>query len=145
MMAPKELNRVECMRLLDTGGVGRIAFATADGPMIYPVNFMVDGQSVVFRTAAHGTLGQHIGGTDVAFEVDQLNWSSRRGWSVVVKGRAELVEDPAEVNRLRELGREPQPWAQGLRRLYVRIPWAELSGREVGEEWLGSAQPASVR
>jgi hypothetical protein len=60
-----------------------------------------------------------------------------------VKGRAEIVEDPDEIDRLREVGHEPHPWAKGLRRTYVRIPWREITGRLVGEEWLGSASPAA--
>ena len=80
---------------------------------------------------------------DAAFEIDYIDWGTRRGWSVVVKGRTEVVEDPAEIDRLRELGHEPRPWAKGMRRTYIRIPWREITGRVVGEEWLGSSRPAA--
>jgi nitroimidazol reductase NimA-like FMN-containing flavoprotein (pyridoxamine 5'-phosphate oxidase superfamily) len=143
MTTPRELDHVECAELISDGGIGRIAFATPEGPEIYPVNFTVDSHAIHFRTTAYSRLGRIVDGKDVAFEVDHLNWSTRQGWSVVLKGRAEVIDDPDEVDRLRELGHEPQPWAQGMRRLYVRIAWKEITGREVGEEWLGSSRPAS--
>lgn len=138
---PRELDRVEAVRLLESSGIGRVAFCGGDGPEIYPVNYSVDAQAIYFRTTAYSRLGSAIDGKAVAFEVDHLNWASRTGWSVVVRGRAQVVDDPAEIDRLRELRHEPQPWAPGMRRLYVRIPWSEVSGREVGDEWLGSSRP----
>lgn len=141
-MSNRELSPAECRDLLDAGGVGRLALCTADGPMIYPVNFSVDGMAVVFRTSPHTRLGTHAWGVDVAFEIDQVNWESRQGWSVVVKGRADLMSEPDDIDRLRERSREPHPWASGMRRLYVRIPWREITGRSVGEDWLSSAAPA---
>jgi nitroimidazol reductase NimA-like FMN-containing flavoprotein (pyridoxamine 5'-phosphate oxidase superfamily) len=143
MNRPIELSRAECRERLASEGVGRLGVCTPTGPMIYPLNYTVDGNAVVFRTSPHTTLGAHAWGVDVAFEVDHLDWGTRQGWSVVVKGRAEIVDDPDEIDRLRELGREPRPWAKGMRRLYVRIPWREITGRVVGEEWLSSAPPAA--
>ena len=141
MTTPRELDHVEAVELLETSGIGRIAFCTESGPEIYPVNYSVDNHAIYFRTSPHSQLGTAIDGTHVAFEIDHLNWASRQGWSVVVKGRAEVVDDPAEVARIRELRHEPQPWASGMRRLYVRIPVKEISGREVGNEWIGESRP----
>jgi len=139
MTYPRELTPVECIERISDGGVGRIALVTADGPMIYPVNYHVDGHAIVFRTTPYSSLGALVRSERVAFETDHLNWRAQEGWSVVVKGRAEVIDDPAEVDRLRERGHDPRPWAQGMRRMYVRVPWDEISGRVVGEEWLGTA------
>jgi len=136
MTIPRELSELECVQLIQSGGVGRLAFDTHEGLEIYPLNFAVEGRAILFRTTAYSKLGTRVPGTDVAFEVDHLDPSARRGWSVVLKGRAEVIEEPAEVDMLRELGKETRPWAQGARRLYVRVPWKEITGREVGEEWV---------
>ena len=40
----------ECVRLLESSEIGRIAVATDDGPRIYPVNYHWDGEAIVFRT-----------------------------------------------------------------------------------------------
>lgn len=143
MNTPRELDHVECAERIRDGGIGRIAFATPEGPEIFPVNFTVDTHAIHFRTTPHSRLGQLVNGKDVAFEVDHLNWSSRTGWSVIVKGRAEVIDDPDEVDQLRDQGHEPRPWAEGLRLLYVRIAWKEISGRAVGGEWLSSSRPAT--
>jgi nitroimidazol reductase NimA-like FMN-containing flavoprotein (pyridoxamine 5'-phosphate oxidase superfamily) len=144
MTSQRELSPFECHERLraQSGGVGRLALCTPLGPTIYPVNFTVDAHSVVFRTSTYSELSMFLRHADVAFEIDAIDWGTRRGWSVVVKGRAEMIEEPEEIDRLRELGHEPRPWAKGLRRAYVRIPWREITGRVVGEEWLGSSRPA---
>jgi len=139
----RKMDRTESRLRLESqsGGVGRLAFNTESGPTIYPVNFTVDGQAVVFRTSANSGLGALSWGIDVAFEVDHLDPKTREGWSVVVKGYAEIVDNPADQDRLRSLRRQPQPWADGPRPLYVRIPWHEITGRVVGRDWLGAPRP----
>lgn len=144
MQDPRELSPQECVDLMGISGIGRLAICTPMGPQIYPLNYTVDGNAVVFRTTPYSTLGTLGWGVNVAFEVDHLDIASQEGWSVVVKGRADIIDDPAEVDRLREAGVEPQPWAKGLRRLYIRVPWREITGRSVGEEWL-SGVPAPLR
>jgi nitroimidazol reductase NimA-like FMN-containing flavoprotein (pyridoxamine 5'-phosphate oxidase superfamily) len=131
---PRDLTRDECVALLAAGTVGRIALCTADGPHIEPVNYVVDGESIVFRTSAYSLLGQHDwGSSTVAFEVDELDPVARSGRSVVVRGAAERIEDSDEVDGIARTT-DPSPWAGGLRRQYVRIPYAELTGRAVGDE-----------
>jgi nitroimidazol reductase NimA-like FMN-containing flavoprotein (pyridoxamine 5'-phosphate oxidase superfamily) len=133
MTAPRELSERECRELLEPGGVGRLAICVDDYPDIYPVNFAVDQGCIVFRTTPYSKLGTSDWDVAVAFEVDHQNWSTQQGWSVVVKGLASRIEDPAECDRLRELGREPTPWAGGMRRMYVRVTPREITGRAVGD------------
>ena len=75
----------ECRRLLGTDEVGRLAVIDGGSPAIFPVNYVVDGDSVVFRTATGTKLDA---GTrhPVAFEIDDFDRESRTGWSVVVSG-----------------------------------------------------------
>jgi len=145
MTSQRELSPRECHERLQSqsGGVGRLALCTPLGPTIYPVNFTVDSHAIVFRTSAYSELSTFVRHADAAFEIDAIDWGTRRGWSVVLKGRTEIIEDADEIDRLRETAREPRPWATGLRRMYVRIPWREITGRVVGEEWLGSSRPAA--
>ena len=102
----------------------------ARGPGILPVNYVVDGDSVVFRTAPYGVLGQRAWNERIAFEVDELDPATRSGWSVVATGSGEMVEDHHELALIRAF-RNPQPWAPGSRLLYVRLVWDELTGRRV--------------
>jgi uncharacterized protein len=128
---PVELSAQRCLELLGSRGVGRAAVCGPSGPQICPVNYVVDGHSVVFRTSAYSALGSLSPGADIAFEVDHLDHDTQSGWSVVANGPAVLMDDPAELDMLRERGLEPTPWASGLRRTYIRLSWTDISGREV--------------
>jgi nitroimidazol reductase NimA-like FMN-containing flavoprotein (pyridoxamine 5'-phosphate oxidase superfamily) len=125
-----ELDERTCRTLLAGAEVGRVAVCTATGPMILPVNYVVDGVSVVFRTAPYGVLGRHAWQERIAFEVDHVDVPGRAGWSVVATGRGVLVEDPDELAVLRAF-KDPQSWAPGSRLLYIRLAWDQLTGRRV--------------
>jgi nitroimidazol reductase NimA-like FMN-containing flavoprotein (pyridoxamine 5'-phosphate oxidase superfamily) len=126
-----ELSDRECRDLLETQEVGRVAVCTPDGPQILPVNYTVDVESVLFRTAPYGVLGHHAVNGRIAFEVDHIDPSTRSGWSVVATGMATMVEEADELAAVRVF-RNPQPWAAGSRLLYIRLAWDSLTGRRVG-------------
>lgn len=126
------LSQAECRDLLGTDTVGRLAFVTPAGPRIVPVNYVVSGDAVDFRTTAYSELATYAPGTVVAFEIDQLDGEHRRGWSVVAHGPCERLVDHDDL-RFRTPDQDPQPWAGGVRPLYLRLTWQELSGRRVGD------------
>ena len=129
-----DLSRDDCARLLRAGVAGRVAVGTPTGPHILPVNYAVDGESVLVRTTAYSLLGTYGRDAQVCFEVDQLDHELERGWSVAVRGRAAFVEDQRELERLARTW-QPRPWAAGQRNLVVRIPWTEVTGRQLGGGW----------
>ena len=115
------------MRLLASVNWGRFAWSDTDGPRILPVNFtLVDGH-VFLRTELYGSLADAASGTAVALEADELDHRLSSGWSVVVLGRAEQVEDQAEIAAFFRQVREP--WAPGSRPLLVRIVPSQVTGR----------------
>jgi len=82
------LSREECLRLLRSKRVGRLAVDVDRRPQIFPVNYAVaDDGSVVVRTEA-GTKLSYASQWWVAFEVDEVDREGRSGWSVVVRGIA---------------------------------------------------------
>jgi len=130
MSMARELGFQECAQLLEGGVVGRIALSTPDGPHIMPVNYSVVDEAIVVATTPYSVLGTYGRGSMVAFEVDHFDYETHGGWSVVVRGRAEVL-GPAEVQRVRERW-APRPWVDGSRTMHLSIPWRELSGRRVG-------------
>lgn len=128
-----ELSPQECRQLLETKSVGRIAFRTGNGLRVLPVNYMVRGDRIVFRTAAHGVIARSIRAAEAAFEVDELDEHLRSGWSVLAVGTCRRLEDAEELRRLRQEG-VPMPWAPGERGLYFAVTWRGLSGRRLGDE-----------
>jgi nitroimidazol reductase NimA-like FMN-containing flavoprotein (pyridoxamine 5'-phosphate oxidase superfamily) len=128
-----ELTVEECLSLLQSRVVGRIALMTPGGLRIFPVNYSVVDSRIVFRTVPYGELANNAHDADVAFEVDALDDALHRGWSVLAVGRCRRVEDAGEVRWIRET-HDPQPWAPGQRNLYFMLDWDDLTGRQVGSE-----------
>src|SRR4051812_10799851 len=90
----------ESRALLAAGRVGRVA-VTADAlPVIAPVNYVVDGSSIVFRTKRDGMLARACDDAVIAFEIDEVAADGSGGWSVNVVGIASLVRDSEHVRAL---------------------------------------------
>jgi nitroimidazol reductase NimA-like FMN-containing flavoprotein (pyridoxamine 5'-phosphate oxidase superfamily) len=128
-----ELSRSECETLLRRGVIGRVAISTPTGPHVMPLNYSVSGSSVVVCTTPYSMLGTYGRDSMLAFEIDHFEHPRQRGWSVVVRGRAEAVEDQDELRTLVRV--LPRPWAAGRRSLYLRIPLTEVTGRRLGDGW----------
>jgi nitroimidazol reductase NimA-like FMN-containing flavoprotein (pyridoxamine 5'-phosphate oxidase superfamily) len=124
-----ELTREECFGLLAGEHLGRVALTDDRGPVVFPVNFVLDRHTVVFRTEPGTKLDAAARGGRVCFEVDKADEATRTGWSVLVRGEAIEVTDEAELSRLRRL--TSPPWAPGRRNHYVRILPATLTGRRI--------------
>jgi transcriptional regulator with XRE-family HTH domain len=120
------LSREQCEEHLVAGGIGRIILSTGSGPVAFPVNFVFAGGTVIFRTS--DAVAADISGV-VAFEVDQVDEAMSGGWSVLVRGRAGLIEDSEE--RLAAARLDIEPWAGGARLNLVRIAPFEITGRVI--------------
>jgi len=129
-----ELTHEECRELLGTVVVGRVAMCTPMGPRITPVNYTLHGEAIVFRTAPYTELGTYGRDTELAFEIDNIDYEHHRGWSVVAIGRGHIVEDPEEVQEIRDIS-DPRPWVAGQRHLYMKLEWRDLTGRRIGGDW----------
>ena len=134
MPEPHDLSYSECEALLRAGVVGRVALSTPNGPQIIPVNYSVVDSEIIVRTSAYSLLGTYGREATLAFEVDHFDLPNQRGWSVVARGRADVITDQEALDHIRKVW-EPRPWAGGSRGLFLRIPWTELTGRKVGDGW----------
>lgn len=120
----------QCYELLDTSPLGRVAFMTAGEPVILPVNHRLDGRTIAFRINSGATYDNAVMKRAVAFEVDGYDQATRTGWSVLVRGTADIEEDETVVARLEAL--DLHPWADGAERPdWVRIHATEVSGRRI--------------
>ena len=125
----RELTRAECFELLAVEQLGRVAVTDDRGPVVFPVNFVLDRHTVVFRTEPGTKLHAASLGHRICFEADGTHAATRTAWSVLVRGELAEVTDPAELARLREL--PLRVWAPGDRDHYVRILPAVLTGRRI--------------
>jgi nucleotide-binding universal stress UspA family protein/nitroimidazol reductase NimA-like FMN-containing flavoprotein (pyridoxamine 5'-phosphate oxidase superfamily) len=118
-----------CLRLLESVPVGRVSLYTDGQVVTLPVNHVVDGQDVVFRTDRGSKLSAAERQDHVAFEADDYDPRTRTGWSVLIKGRAEVVHQDFEIRRLSHLGLYPWVTA-GDRPFWIRIRPTSVTGRQ---------------
>jgi len=124
-----KLLTAECRRLIAAGGIGRIAFGTASGPIVLPVNFAMLAGTIVVRTS-EGTAVDGHADEQVAFEVDHIDEALSQGWSVLVRGKAHRVTHPAELQLIRR-DTDLWPWPGDDRDIYVRIIPDTITGRRI--------------
>jgi nitroimidazol reductase NimA-like FMN-containing flavoprotein (pyridoxamine 5'-phosphate oxidase superfamily) len=116
-----------CWDLLRSSDVGRLAVSIGNRPDIFPVNFVVDHGTVVFRTAEGTKLAAAVLGQAVAFEVDGYDADAGEAWSVVIKGRAVEIERMQDVFEALDL--PLFPWHASPKHRFVRIEPDDVSGR----------------
>ena len=122
-----ELPTFDCWQLLETAEIARFAWNGPRGVAMVPVNYTVADGALWFRTSPYAEHAREAGGQWVAVEVDTLDPVDRSGWSVVVRGVAELI-DPADVP---DVLVDFRVWPQGTRNLLVRVEPIEVSGRRL--------------
>src|SRR4051794_12567631 len=139
----RELSYAECRGLLVRQRAGRVAVATPDGPHIIPLNYSVVDEAIVFRTTAFSVLATYGRNAKLAFEVDHFRDETHLGWSVVARGRADVVTDPDERARIGRVC-DPSRGADGARNLFSRLAGKELPGRALGGEREAGTPPAGT-
>ena len=140
------LSEDECWNLLARRQLGRLAVAVNAEPDIFPVNYVVDGPRVLFRTAPGSKLAELAVNPRVAFEVDEFDETYAA--SVVLKGVAERIELQREIDAADAL--PLAPWIPTLKYRWVRIAPLSITGRrfERGPEpdrYVASASDAWTR
>jgi uncharacterized protein len=126
----RAITPARCEELLQSQSVGRIAWQAADGLQILPVTYAWYEGTIIFRTSPYGVLSELVRPTDVALEIDELDQDSRRGWSVVVQGRAQGVAEPDQLVRMWTVG-GVVPWAAGVRNVFIQVTPRRVTGRVV--------------
>lgn len=125
-----ELSPEQCRHLLTTHHAGRVAWNSADGPLVLPVTYAMYTTDIVFRTSPYGALSALINPTNVAFEIDEVDQQAGTGWSVLVRGRAQAVKQAYDLATLwRTEG--IVPWATGPRNVFIAIAPRTITGRVV--------------
>ena len=123
------LSRDECLRLLATASLGRVAVSSAALPTILPVGFHFDGSRILIRTGRGTKLGAATRDAVVAFEVDEVSPATHTGWSVVVTGVARELSDPDD-RAAAALASQSQ-WVRGDNSRIVAISTDIVTGRRV--------------
>lgn len=128
----EDLPRDECLRLLATRTIGRVGFVHDGHPMVLPVQYVYVAGAVVVRTAYGSAFDRAVCGVEVAFEIDAVDPGYHAGWSVMARGIAQGLDEPAVARLLDET--RLRPWGLELRPGWVRITLTEVTGRRIIQE-----------
>lgn len=117
----------ECWQRLSEVRVGRIVYDDIDGPVMLPVNHLVDGESIVVRIAPTSRMALLARDARVAYEADDVAPDGSASWSVLVRGRAEFLSTPLPPGP----HARPTPAVAGDRAQFVRIVPRGVTGRRL--------------
>jgi len=115
----------ESWDLLAGAALGRFVAVVAGQPEIFPVNFVVQNRTLLFRTAEGTKLFGASTSPQVVFEADDHGVAT--GWSVIVRGKAEVLYGSEEIEEADRAGL--YPWLATVKLRYVRIRPTTVSGR----------------
>ena len=129
----RHLSRAESLDLLQhRASIGRLAFIAGGHPMILPVNYAADKDTIVFCTMPGTKLSAVGAGAEVVFEVGENSPEYRSGWSVIVRGTAREITDARKLDGLR--WGALRSWAVSSTEHWVEISIDEISGRIIHGE-----------
>jgi len=134
------LDRDECIALLEHNSLGRLAVVVDGRPLVFPVNFTLDGEAIVMRTD-EGTKLYGARNGPVAFECDGADSLYHTGWSVLVVGVAEEVTGAVEIARLEHL--PLGLWCSGPKGTWLRIRLRTITGRRIPPHGLSRTEGVS--
>lgn len=125
----EKLTRAQCLELMATVPVGRIGVSVRALPVILPVNFVLVGENIVFRTIPGTKLAAAAANTVVAFQVDSYAPDGTSGWSVLVQGVSSEITDPADLLALADIPLRAWAFDISVATRLVRIESSFVSGR----------------
>lgn len=134
----RALTEAECWEFLRSQEFGRLAYHLLEEVNIVPLNFAVDGETLLFRTAPGSKLIGVVMNADVAFEADAYDETTAR--SVVVHGSARLLPED-EAHRAENV--PLRPWVDDQKYNVVEIVPTKLTGRQfdLTRPWLHITPP----
>lgn len=86
----EELGHDECLTRMATQRLGRLGVVVDGVPVVLPMRFAIDGDTVVLQTNK-GAKVFHAPLNAVSFEVDHVDWAKGVGWSVLIQGIGEDI------------------------------------------------------
>ena len=121
----------ECVRLVESKEIARVAFSAAGSVQLFPINYVWDGEGIAFRCEPESPIADVVG-LEVVIEIDGSDARKRSGWSVIARGYPVQVkpgETPELAKRLKRLALFP--WSAGDKEVWLRLIPAPLTGRRV--------------
>jgi hypothetical protein len=129
------LGEAESWRHLRNEDLGRVGVTLDGQPLVFPVNYAVKKEWIVFRTAA-GTMLHRAPGSRACFEIDGYDRGLREGWSVMAVGKLEEITEADDPHSQALRGLPVQPLAPGARPHWIALRVEGISGRQFTSGWI---------
>lgn len=126
MPSTTQLAVADCWKLFRSADFGRLGVVVDSHPEIFPVNYVVDHGSIVFRSAPGTKLDAALAG-EVVLEVDGFDPATGVAWSAVARGSAQRMDSIEDV--LESAMLPLFPWQSGEKNNFVRIVPTVVTGR----------------
>jgi nitroimidazol reductase NimA-like FMN-containing flavoprotein (pyridoxamine 5'-phosphate oxidase superfamily) len=128
--ANRELDREGCLAVLERNSFGRLAVVSGGQPDVFPVNYALDGDRIIF-VSGRGSKLDHASLDRVAFEVDEYDADRGVASSVVAKGTAREFTGALDPTSEREQDLAVPTWISPANTHRVRIVPRDMTGREL--------------
>jgi len=117
-----------CLHLIGQERIGRLGLSVGSLPVILPVNYVLQGRTIVFRSEEGEKTRAAEQSTVACLEVDQFDRFEHSGWSVLATGRLTI----APPDRAEAYERLPVvPWALRKESRFIELSIELLSGRSI--------------
>ena len=126
----EELSRDDCLGLLRSSRVGRIALVVDEFPVVLPVNYRLvetSGRTWIALRTRPGNIIERAP-VQAAFEIDGIDPAHQQGWSVLVRGTLHHVDPDAAEFRERF---DPEPWLVEERDAWLVVDPFAITGRRL--------------
>ena len=120
----RELTQEECWELLHSHELGRMAYHLGPEVHLTPINYAVDGRTLLFRTAPGSKLVGVLMNPDVVFEIDEHD--EHGAVSVILRGQARRLDED-QAHRAENV--PLHPWVPTFKDEVVEIVPDEITGR----------------
>ncbi|HVA03714.1 MAG TPA: pyridoxamine 5'-phosphate oxidase family protein [Acidimicrobiales bacterium] len=124
----EELGRDECLTRMATQRLGRLGVVVDGVPLVLPMRFAMDGDTVVLQTN-QGAKVFHAPLSSVSFEVDHVDWEKGVGWSVLVQGIGEDISSALDKRSEELRSLSIHSWAPPPADRWLKIIPRQITGR----------------
>jgi nitroimidazol reductase NimA-like FMN-containing flavoprotein (pyridoxamine 5'-phosphate oxidase superfamily) len=126
----EELGRDECLTRMATQRLGRLGVVVDGIPLVLPMQFVMDGETVVFQTN-QGAKVFHAPLNPVSFEVDHVDWEQGVGWSVLVQGFGADITSAIDERSEELRSLSVHSWAPPPADRWLKIIPRKITGRQI--------------
>jgi len=139
----EHLDPDECRRLLRGRDFGRVCLSVEGTTEIMLAGYVVEGDTIYFRTSAFGRLARQVETRPVTLQTDDMGPRQQASWSVTFTGPAHRVTASHTLASLWTPVR-PAAWDDGVASLWIGLEPKDIRGQRAVNRPEGTL-PVGVR